>query len=180
MAVPADLTTKDLSGKFTLNRSLSGDSANMLELQGVSWIKRKVINAASITIKVQHTRSEDGLETLVVEQGNADERDLNWTEKATNHPAFGHIVGKARRIKLEELDVPFLKEGWTSDTLENGVINWYVQSDPTKGDTVWITNQTWGIEEIDGVRRYVRHVKFTGPKGEDIESKMVYDYAGPL
>lgn len=32
------------------------------------------------------------------------------------------------------------------------------------------------MEDIDGERRYVRHVKFTGPKGEDIEARLIYDY----
>lgn len=33
------------------------------------------------------------------------------------------------------------------------------------------------MEDIKGERRYVRHVKFTGPKAEDIEAKLVYDYS---
>lgn len=41
---------------------------------------------------------------------------------------------------------------------------------------IYSFQQTWGIEELGGERRYVRHVKFTGPKAEDIELRMVYDY----
>lgn len=37
-------------------------------------------------------------------------------------------------------------------------------------------DQTWGIQEIGGERRYTRHLKFTGPQGEDIEAVLVYDY----
>lgn len=33
-------------------------------------------------------------------------------------------------------------------------------------------------EVIDAERRYVRHVKFTGPGGEDIQARLVYDYCG--
>lgn len=36
--------------------------------------------------------------------------------------------------------------------------------------------QTWGIELVDGQRRYARHVNFTGPKGEKVKTKMYYDY----
>lgn len=36
--------------------------------------------------------------------------------------------------------------------------------------------QSWGIKDLEGERRYIRHVKFTGPKGEDIEAVLVYDY----
>jgi len=41
---------------------------------------------------------------------------------------------------------------------------------------IYSFQQTWGIEELEGERRHVRHVKFTGPKAEDIELRMVYDY----
>lgn len=33
------------------------------------------------------------------------------------------------------------------------------------------------MEEIDGVRRYLRHVFFTGPQGEEIRGRLVYDYS---
>jgi hypothetical protein len=36
--------------------------------------------------------------------------------------------------------------------------------------------KAWGFEETEGVKRYTRNVKFTGPKGEDVEVKMFYDY----
>ena len=36
--------------------------------------------------------------------------------------------------------------------------------------------KTWGMELVDKERRYTRHVKFTGPGGEDIECRLVYDY----
>lgn len=41
---------------------------------------------------------------------------------------------------------------------------------------IYSFQQTWGIEELEGDRRYIRHVKFTGPKAEDIELRIVYDY----
>ena len=36
--------------------------------------------------------------------------------------------------------------------------------------------QTWGIETVNGERRYARHVKFTGPKGQEIQARLAYDY----
>jgi hypothetical protein len=32
------------------------------------------------------------------------------------------------------------------------------------------------MEEINGERRYVRHVHFTGPDGKIIKARLVYDY----
>ncbi|KAF9525801.1 hypothetical protein CPB83DRAFT_896695 [Crepidotus variabilis] len=44
----------------------------------------------------------------------------------------------------------------------------------------WTANQTWGIEDYQGEGRYIRHVSFTGPKSEVINTKTVYDYIGPV
>lgn len=37
-------------------------------------------------------------------------------------------------------------------------------------------DQSWGVEEIDGERKYTRHVFFTGPNNEVINARLVYDY----
>ena len=37
--------------------------------------------------------------------------------------------------------------------------------------------KTWGFEEIGGERRYARHLDFTGPKGEHLQKKLIYDYS---
>lgn len=36
--------------------------------------------------------------------------------------------------------------------------------------------QTWGFEEINDERRYVRHVDFVGPGDEHIQARLVYDF----
>ncbi len=36
--------------------------------------------------------------------------------------------------------------------------------------------QTWGFEQINDERRYVRHVDFIGPESEHIQACMVYDF----
>ncbi|KAF4623244.1 hypothetical protein D9613_002115 [Agrocybe pediades] len=188
MAVPADFTILDITGKFTMNKTLSDSRTDeILTLQGVSWFKRKAISIGTITLYIKHYKDADGVEHIDIDQtitggipGTREERTLWWKDRENNDSLFGHVIGKSRRVKAEELDIPFLKNDWTSDTLQHGVVQSYVESDTPKSGTTWIANQTWGIEEINGERRYVRHVKFTGPKGEDIEAKLVYDYLGPL
>ncbi|KAI1437638.1 hypothetical protein GGR50DRAFT_692153 [Xylaria sp. CBS 124048] len=53
MAAPASKTIADLSGKWTLNKSLSDSTDPALTLQGVSWLIRKGIGAATIAITVK-------------------------------------------------------------------------------------------------------------------------------
>lgn len=77
--------------------------------------------------------------------------------------------------------------------MQDGVINSYVKSDTSKSNTSWIAEQvfrpsqharlkngspvqTWGFEQINDERRYVRHVDFIGPENEHIQARMVYDF----
>ncbi|KAJ6505804.1 hypothetical protein C8R47DRAFT_1037755 [Mycena vitilis] len=186
MAVPADLTTLNLSGKFAMNKTLSGDTDKILTLQDVGFLKRKVIAAATVTLDIKHYKDDAGVEKIDIDQTLTggfpvpkEERTLSWTERSDKDDLFGHVIGKTRRCQVAELDEEFLKKNWTPDTLEHGVVQFLVKSDTPKSNTTWIVNQAWGIQEINGERRYARNMKFTGPKGEDIEVLLVYDYKGP-
>lgn len=187
MAVPADLTSLDFSGQYTLNKTLTDPRTDtILSLQGVGWLKRKAISLGTITLHVSHFKDDAGVEQINIEQtitggipGTSEARVLDGTERDSEDHVFGQIVSKARRVKVDELEHEFLKKGWTADTLENGLVEVSSRSDTPKSGRVWSAVQAWGIDEIDGERRYVRHVKFTGPKEEDIELMMVYDYLGP-
>ena len=104
-------------------------------------------------------------------------------------------------MRLDELDNEFLRDGWLPDTVEHGAIDTYVKSDTQKSKRTWIAQQVrqhfryfiashvykptlpiqvWGFEEIDGERRHVRHVDFTGPKDEHIQARLVFDFCEPV
>ncbi|KAF9076130.1 hypothetical protein BDP27DRAFT_1414674 [Rhodocollybia butyracea] len=187
MAAPADFTTLDISGKFVMNKTLSDSSDEILRLQGVNWFKRKLIGAGTVSLVIKHYKGDDAVECIDIDQtlspggiGTREERVMDWQERSKEDSLFGYIIGRSRRVKLEEIDDDYLKTGWTPDSIEHGFIQSYVSSDSPKSGTTWIANQIWGLEEIDGVRRYVRHVFFTGPGGEEIRGRLVYDYTGPL
>ncbi|KAJ7092578.1 hypothetical protein C8R44DRAFT_891035 [Mycena epipterygia] len=187
MAVPADFTILDITGKFIMNKGMSGDTDRILTLQGVGWLKRKAISLGTVTLDIKHYKDDGGVEHVDIDQtltggipGTREERILSWTERENEDHLFGAVIGKTRRVQASELEEEFLKKDWTADTLEHGLIESYVYSDTPKSGTTWIADQTWGIQEINGERRYVRHVKFTGPKGEDIEALLVYDYQGTV
>ncbi|TFK71854.1 hypothetical protein BDN72DRAFT_816731 [Pluteus cervinus] len=186
MAVPESLTTRDLSAVYVLNKALTpGDKTDeILRLQGVGWLTRKAINLATVTLYVKHY-SEDSLEHIDIDQAltggigaSAELRVLDWTKREKEDRIFGHVLSKSRRIQVNELGEGYLKKGWTEDTVQNGLIQSYVESDTPKSHTTWAANQTWGIEVIQGERRYTRHVHFSAGK-EVIEVTMVYDYFGP-
>ncbi|KAF7368520.1 LCCL domain-containing protein [Mycena venus] len=182
MAVPATFTSADFSGKFTQNSSLSDSMDTILEHQGVGWVKRKAIHAISVALSLRHYKDSAGVEHIEVSRTikgssseKAEERILDWKDTRNNDGMLGPVTGRARRIQVSELEVNYLKQGWTTDTVQHGVVQMYTHSDKP-----WTAIQCWGVEEIKGERRYTRRVKFTGPKGQEVEARMVYDYLGPL
>jgi len=187
MAAPVDLTILNTSGRFIMNKTLSSPTDPILALQGVGWLKRTAISLGTVTLHVKHYKDDDGVEHIDIDQtitggipGTSEERTLTWQERENEDHVFGSVIGKSRRVKVDVLAIDFLKEGWTPDTIEHGVVQAHAESNTQKSGTTWIANQTWGMEEINGERRYARHVKFTGPNSEDIEARLVYDYIGPL
>ncbi|KAJ3967905.1 hypothetical protein EV361DRAFT_928398 [Lentinula raphanica] len=179
MAVPASVTAMCLNGKYQMNKSLSDPSDDMLSAQGVSWMMRKLVAKSSVTVTITH--ASDGVETLklvqVVSGGEAaepEEKVLDWVETDKEIKLFGPCKTKSKRVSLDEVQEPYLKEGWSSDTVEHGCV--LVHLNDAKGK--WKTEQAWGIGIVDGERRHVRRICLTGSKGEKIYNRIVYDYLG--
>ncbi|RPA91392.1 hypothetical protein L873DRAFT_1819589 [Choiromyces venosus 120613-1] len=177
MAAPPTITSKNLTGKFFMNKTLSDDLDEVLKEQGVSWLIRKAISIATITLDIKHY-TEEGVEHIDIEQsatggikGTTENRTLDWKERPHEDYLFGKLTGQSRRIKLEEVTDEFLKAGWLEgEAKEDGLVESFVVS--VNG---WSAHQIWGFEEFDGKRYYTRHLKFE--KGEtELLRKMVYDY----
>ena len=181
------------------NKTLGDDTDEVLRLQGVSWFRRRAIAMSIITLYVRHYKGDDGVERIDIDQtltgipGTSENRILDWTFREHDDYLFGSVLGKSRRANVDEIENEFLRKGWLPDTVRDGVINPYVKSDTPKSHTSWIAEQvrqpfqhaclqnglpiqTWGFEEINNERRYVRHVDFTGPEDEHIQARLVYDF----
>lgn len=134
---------------YAKNKTLSDPRTDeILALQGVSWFKRKIISIGTITLYIKHYKDDANVEHIDIDQtitggipGTTEKRTLTWTERENEDHLFGAVKGKSRRVKANELDIPFLKEGWTADTFEHGLVQSYVESDTPKSGTVWIANQ---------------------------------------
>ena len=168
MATPPDLNILDITGKYTLvrqvlycnsntsmadhllqNKSLSDPRTDdILALQGVSWLTRLAIKFGTITLSVKHFTDENAVEHIDIDQtvtgglpGTQENRTLIWKAQEKHDHVFGYYIGKSRRVPADQLDVAFLKEGWTTDTIEHGLVQSYVESDTAKSGTSWIANQ---------------------------------------
>ncbi|KAG8827306.1 hypothetical protein FRC19_004174 [Serendipita sp. 401] len=208
MAVPASMTTADLSGRYVLNSTLSDSTDGILTLQGVPWYTRKIIRYATITLDVkQYTgkpadptnpkeseRQGDDFEHIDTDQtltggikGTSENRTFSGLPRDHEDHLFGAVVGLSKRITgpLSDSNSPvakyeFLQKGWTKDTLENpkGVIYTQAVSNTEISGKVWTAEQVWGLEEFNGEKRFTKHVYFFTPE-ETVTAKMVYDYQGP-
>jgi len=183
MAAPAEITIKDLSGEWVLNKTLSDDTDPVLALQGIPWLKRKAIAWATVTLHVkQYTSDADKVVHIDIDQtatggikGTTELRTLDWTEREHYDDMFGQLKGQSRFTGpgsegWDALD-SFLKEGWLEGEVEK------VQSYVVNAKDEWTGEQIWGFSEIDGKRYYTRRVIVI--KGETVlKIRMVYDWQG--
>lgn len=185
MAAPDSVTTLNLTGKFIQNRSLSDDTDKILAFQGVSWVTRKIINNATITLSIKHTKDDQGVEHINIETtltggitASPEPRTLDWTFRSVDHNLFGATLSRSRRLPVADITDDYLKQGWLPDVSRDGAIEAYAKADKEKNSHTWESDMIWGFEDIKGERRYTRRIKFTGPKSERITARLVYDYAG--
>ncbi|PCH33754.1 hypothetical protein WOLCODRAFT_135294 [Wolfiporia cocos MD-104 SS10] len=185
MAVPPNMTVLNTSGKYFMNKSLSDDIDEILRLQGVGWVKRKIIRVGTLYLNINHYTDDASIEHIDIVQSlsglstSSEDRILDWVERPHEDDVFGDVLNINKRVAAGEVEGDWLKMGWTEDTLEKGLVYTRARSDTAKSGTTWLAVQTWGFEVINGERRYVRHVDFTGPKGEKVHARLVYDYQGP-
>jgi len=182
------MTTLDMTGTFVMNKKLSDDTDEILRLQGISWFTRSVISAATITLHVKHYKDDEGIEHIDIKQEakawvtmtSEELRTLNWESKESSDSLFGPVVGKSRRAQLNDIEGDsWMREGWLPDVEEHGAVHTIAASDTPKSGKTWSADAVWGFADIDGERRYSRRVFFTGPGGEIIKARLVYDYSGP-
>lgn len=166
-----------------MNKSLSDDYDRILQMQGVSWFLRKAISYATITLTIKEYVDDTAEKYTHIDisqvatggvGGSTENRTLDYTWRDHEDKIFGKVKGRSRWVKLEDIDGDdFLKTGF--DDMEGE----HVQALAESIDKGWTADQVWGFEEVNGERRYVRHVIVK--KGEDWKmARLVYDYKGPL
>jgi len=113
----------------------------------VSWLTRRALALATITLYVRHYKDDSNVEHIDINQtvtgipGTTENRTLDWTFRENNEYLFGPTLGKSRRVRLDEIDNEFLRNGWLPDTVEHGAVNAYAKSDTPKSNTTWIADQ---------------------------------------
>ena len=178
MAVPDHITVHNLSGKYTLNRTLSDNSQAVLKMQNIGFLIRQAVQYSTVTVTLKQYTDAAGQEHLDQEQvstggiRNFEDRimDWKWTEK--HNWIWGKVNGKSRYVKLDQIEDAYLREGWSRECVDGEVVEGYVES-LTDG---WVARQVWGFAVVDGERRHVRRILAQKPKQADQRIRMVYDW----
>ncbi|KAM0278023.1 hypothetical protein ACHAQH_005392 [Verticillium albo-atrum] len=194
MAAPAEKTINNLTGKWVMNKTLSDSPEPALALQGVSWMLRKGIGLATVTLNIKQydgapsppsTASEPATHIDISQtatggiKGTTENRCLDMEFREHSDWLFGNCRGQSDWRSAEEIEDAHLKKGWLEGEAENTGPQGksHVYSHVENLDTFWTATQIWGFQEIDGARRYARNIVVA--KGDDkVEFRLVYDYLG--
>jgi len=180
------MTTLNLSGKYKLNKALSHDVDAILQRRDkdIDQKTRDAIKAADGYMTIKHYKDASGVEHFDLKDempGVAAitlERTLDGNEWELAHALSGPVTGRSRRIKPQDLQVSFLKEGWLSSVGRDGAIQISAKSDTGKTGKSWRQDSIFGLEEIDGTKRHTRRIHITNSEGEDVHALFVFDYLG--
>ncbi|KAK7540543.1 uncharacterized protein J3D65DRAFT_238961 [Phyllosticta citribraziliensis] len=206
MAAPPEKTLRNLNGAWVMNKTLSGDSDAVMQLQGIGWLIRKTVSFATVTLHVkQYADATSNAVHIDIDQslspgnikGTSEKRTLNWDVSGHVDHVFGSLRGRSRWTTLarvgdeyavgpdaggegvakeRELDVQFMRDGDWDDSVTQHGDE-VVESWVESVDKGWMAWQIWGFELVDGVRRYVRHVVVRGKGGKGVKRlRLVYDW----
>ncbi|EHK98577.1 hypothetical protein M7I_5602 [Glarea lozoyensis 74030] len=177
MAAPAEVTLKDLTGNWVMNKTLSDDTDSVLALQGIGWWTRKAISLATVTLHVKQY-TEGNFTHVDIDQtatggikGTTENRTLDWEFRETQDHIFGNLKGRSRWLTLDLVDDDFLKEEWLEGDEEKAGPEGqtHIQSWVDNQEKGWTAEQIWGFAVVDGKRYYTRRI--TVKKGSEVRKR---------
>ena len=168
-----------------------------MSLQGVSWLVRKAICLASITISIRqegvgrataitiHNMANFGV------QGTTEVRKLDWEFTAHKDHVWGHVRGRSKFVPAIDRPVGFSGANAPNDAQNEHSELLYNEIQAVDGswksqmvchtvtlpmhDTNYLFMQLWAFEIVEGSRYFVRHVK-ASRGSEQAVARLVYNY----
>ncbi|KAK5172158.1 uncharacterized protein LTR77_003796 [Saxophila tyrrhenica] len=180
MAVPPEITIHNLTGSYTLNRTLSDSSQQVLKMQSIGFLVRQAVAYSTVTVTLQqYTNPTTGLRHLDQTQTstggirNFEDPIMDWKYTEKENWIWGKVKGRSRYAKLSEVEDEWMREGWEDGNAE--VVEGYVEG-LKDGWSAW---QVWGFAVVGGERKHVRKILARRPKWKEQRIRMVYDWKGP-
>lgn len=103
--VPPTTTVANMSGTYTLNKTLSDSTDALLKMQGIGWVVRQAAAYSNITVTMkQYVEAESGKIRLDNEQAStgglksSEERVLDWEWREKDDRIWGKVRGRSRLV----------------------------------------------------------------------------------
>lgn len=102
MAVPTTVTVKDLTGKYSMNKTISDSSATTLKIQSVGFIVRQTVQYSPITIELKQYTDDAGtihldqVQTVVGGITSDEERTIDGVLREKDNPIWGKVKGTTK------------------------------------------------------------------------------------
>ncbi|KAJ5206525.1 hypothetical protein N7491_002858 [Penicillium cf. griseofulvum] len=191
MATPNFKDIPDLTGTWVLNRKLSTDPDEIMVLQGVPWVIRKVLRHARLSLQISQTTSTyieekcdeslaDNLKsvtslriTQTVNPGGFDSEGMyliDGSKQDLSVPIFGDL-----RMQLNFIDKSNVLEDSVRKIVEVvSLTKTVIQELAVNSTKGWDAEVIWGFEELDGKKHLTRNIRTT-KENKKVIAKMVYD-----
>ena len=148
---------------------------------------RKAIYYSTVSLAIkQYTPPEETFTHIDIQQtatggikGTAELRTLDWVARKHDDHIFGSLEGQSRWSTFQEIDDPFLMEGWEEGDEEKAGPEGekHVESYVVNEEKEWTARQIWGFAIVEGERYYVRRVVVK--KGDEtLKVRLVYNFSG--
>ncbi|KAL3426510.1 hypothetical protein PVAG01_00019 [Phlyctema vagabunda] len=193
MASPEHITIHNLSGNWELNKELSDKLNDVLVIQGVPFLLRKLVNFATVSETVAETKKTDGTCGLIVTKsvaglfrGTADAFEGSGIEIIVPSTYLSPTVhvrswwvdlsskSEPKQPTGELLD-PYLLRDWLAEE-PAGVPDHFAGRGFNAGSGV-TDNMVWGFCLVGG-KRY-RAVKYYVCKGkQEVRARLVFNWVG--
>ncbi|PTU17182.1 hypothetical protein P175DRAFT_0535988 [Aspergillus ochraceoroseus IBT 24754] len=186
MASLTDLNAKGLSGNWLLDKKLSDDVGPILKLQGLGWLMRKAICAATMVVTFAEHRQEGTSDTYLTFDQTlkgihtlSEKRVLDWTEQDHSDDVFGDVIIRSQLIGGEKGEDGKIYANATLETnltrdpraeadakqhLRCGTLASAKEQDVVylhdfirSKSGAWTMEQIWAIELIEGKRFLARY-----------------------
>ncbi|KAL3443178.1 hypothetical protein BJX65DRAFT_298420 [Aspergillus insuetus] len=190
----------NMTGSWVLDKNQSTGLDEVFKLQGISWITRKAVLAASVTLKITQG-SSDGVQSISLEQvlsggirGATDKRLLGWTESEHSDTLFGRVIIKSHYVpgrrdsdgKVQPvfaaatvgidataeffLNQAVVLDGY-ADVAEEDLHQVFLHEFIRSEGSGWTVEQIWSVETIGGETVLTRRLVAT--KGRTTETARV-------
>lgn len=67
-AVPAEITIKNITGSYAMNKKISDSTTPTLKLQKIGWLVQQAANYSNVTVNLKQYKDDAGVEHIDQEQ----------------------------------------------------------------------------------------------------------------